>query len=238
VSASLPPVRKLSGSWTRPSAPKRVNRPSWIGTLHRGAFDAALAEEASSSAAPMRLSKSAPKIPSVPPNMLSSKPPASASSAALLAHAQGAPSPMIASAREVELEGEVAALHGEIAKLESMLMSVKAAVIEESEPEIVRLALAVAKRIVGREVTADPKVLHRWIEEGTKALPNRGEIAIVASPDVADELGNDAAHEIITDAMLPHGTCELREGEAMVSVGLDAKMAAMSDALGVDEQAS
>jgi hypothetical protein len=215
--------------------------------MPRAAFDAVAAqvdaEEAAKQAAfnsgSARLSMSAPRLPSVPPNILSSKPPGSASSAALLAHAHGSPSPMIASAREVELEGEVGMLRGEIAKLESMLMSVKATVIEESEPEIVRLALAVAKRLVGREVTADKAILHRWIEEGTKALPNRGETTITASPDVADQLGDDSApHEIETDASLPHGTCELREGEAMVSVGLDAKMAAMTDALGIDDPSS
>ena len=94
---------------------------------------------------------------------------------------------MISSAREVELEGEVAALRGELTKLASMLDSVRATVIEESEPEIVRLALAVAKRLVGREVTADPTILHRWIEEGAKSLPNRAEITIAASPDIADD---------------------------------------------------
>lgn len=246
MSASLPPVRKLSGSWTRPSAPKRLNRPSWIGTP-RGVFDAAMAqidaeEAAKASASPLRPSMSPPAlIPSVPPNVLSSsRPPAasSASSAAMtLAHAHGAPSPMIASAREIELEGEVVALRSELAKLEATLMSVRATVIEESEPEVVRLALAVAKRLVGREVSADPTILHRWIEEGARALPNKAEITIGASPDIAEQLSDPSVihHEVTTDGALPPGTCELREGQAMVSVGLDAKMAAMSDALGVDD---
>jgi len=232
-------VRKLSGSWTRPNAPKKVNRPSWIGTP-RAAFEGVAAQIDAEEVARAVRNSSPPSRPSSG----SMKPPsagrrtASGSAFVALGRSVAPPGgPMISSAREVELEGETLALRAEVAKLNAQLSSVKSVVIEESEPEIVRLPLAIAARIVGREVNADPAMIHGWIEEGARILPNRGEVSVIVSPDVSALLGSTEdlnGRPIVVDGSLPPGSCELREGSASVNVGADARLAAMADALGAD----
>lgn len=151
------------------------------------------------------------------------------------------PSPLIQSGREIELESEVHGLRAQLAALAVELASVRDRICEESEPEIVSLAMTVASRVVGRELTTDPSVVLDWIQEGFALLPGRDEAVVVAvAPDVAALISRDesatAALEgkrLVVDASLRAGSCELREGSSIVSIGAVERLAAISDALGV-----
>lgn len=241
-------IRRLSGSWTRPNAPKRINRPSWIG-VPRSAFEAVAAQLDAEDAMPeepitqirpslaAQLSRASVGPPPMDRSLVEDplgfpNPPAN-----LVSIARASIAPSIASTREIELENEILSLRGEIAKLALALSSVRSSVVEEAEPEIVRLALAVASRIVGREVAADPTVLAQWVEEGARVLPNRSEMTVAVAPDIADLLGETerlAGRPLLVDPNLTPGACEVREGVSVAEVGADARLAAMADALGVD----
>lgn len=144
--------------------------------------------------------------------------------------------PPAASARVLEVEEALELARAEIARLASVLATVRARVLEEAEPEIVRLALAIAERVVGRELAADPRIVARWIEEGLASLPGPNEPTVAVAPDVAATLGEDASTRgaVLVDAALAPGSCELRDGPSVVAIGVRARLAALSDALGVD----
>jgi flagellar assembly protein FliH len=148
----------------------------------------------------------------------------------------------IRSTREVELEAQNEALRAEIARLAGALASLRARVVEESEPEIVRLAMAIASRVVGRELSADPSMIAEWIGEARALLPGRSEIVVAVAPDVAAHVPaeriearlGDGAGTIVVDPTLRPGTCELREGPSTVEVGAEARLDALADALGLE----
>jgi flagellar assembly protein FliH len=156
--------------------------------------------------------------------------------------AQASAAVEIRSTREVELEAQNEALRAEIARLADALASVRARVVEQSEPEIVRLAMAIASRVVGRELSADPSMIAEWIGEARALLPGRSEVVVAVAPDVAahvpaerieSRLG-DGAGTIVVDPTLRPGTCELREGPSTVEVGAEARLDALADALGLE----
>ncbi|MBX3209356.1 MAG: hypothetical protein KF764_30265 [Labilithrix sp.] len=225
-------ARRLSPApWTRPGEPRVSGRPSWIGMPR---------------VTPPSPAPPAPRAPSTPPPSEGVRRPSQsivAPSIAPLSRPSGAPSPIIQSGRELELESEVLALREEIARLAVDLASVRARVLEESEPEVVRLAVTVAARVVGRELATDPALLAVWIREGLAALPGKEAIVAVA-PDVAaavlPEVLADAsgAAKVVVDGALRPGSCELREGATVVPVSARERIAAISDALGIDREVS
>lgn len=181
MSATRPP-------WMTPGAP-RVTKPSWLRLTP-------YAEPEPPPSPPVQL------LPSIPPprSMRPSVPPPSS---------RRKP-PQIQTTRELELESEVALLHNELQRVTSEAESMRARVMEESEPAIVALAVAIAKRVVGREVDADPALLKAWIDEALGMLPD-AEVALSA----------DGRAAVVTS------------GDSTVEVGAEARMAAIADALGV-----
>ena len=231
--------------WTRPGKPRIAGRPSWIGMLEQSASpsrSASVAPQTRSGSIPPPLrSGSIPPPPGVPSIALDSaihRAGASVNPPMLggLAHASASPGPMIHSDREVELESEIIALREELGRMAVDLASVRARVIEESEPEIVRLALTVAERVVGRELSSDPSLVVEWVKEGMQALRNRKDVVVAVASDLASSIPPEALaeHKVFVDEGLKPGTCELRDGSSVVPIGASERIAAMSDALGVD----
>ena len=226
-------ARKVSPApWTRPGAPRVSGRPSWIG----------IPRVSAAAIAPVR-------APSVPPPSegrpvsASVRPPSIAPSLVPITRPSvPAPSPLIQSTRELELESEVAALRQEVARLAAELSSVRSRVLEESEPEIVRLAITVAERVVGRELASDPSLVLDWIRQGLTALPGREEIVVAVATDIAAHLPLEviadaaAGRRVIVDASLRPGSCEVREGASCVPAGHQDRLAAITDALGMDTE--
>lgn len=223
-------ARRISPApWARPGAPRVSGRPSWIG----------MPRVTPGSVAPP------PHAPSMPPPSEGPRRPSQsmiAPSIVPLARASAPPSsPIIQSARELELEREVLALREEVARLAVELASVRARVLEESEPEVVRLAVTVAARVVGRELATEPSLVTGWIQDGLAALPGK-EALVAVAPDVAAAVAPDAlaaaasGARVVVDAGLRPGTCELREGATVVPIGAGERIAAISDALGVDRE--
>lgn len=197
------PVR---ANWMSPGAP-RAQKPSWL------RLAAVSAPAASPAPPPVEVIPSEPpprsfRQPSMPPPPSSRRVP-----------------PHIQTTREVELESELVQLHAELQRVMTENENMKARVMEESEPAIVALALAIAKRVVGREVAVDPQVVHAWIREAQGLMPS-------GSVYVASDI--EGVENAQIDATLAAGTAEVRDDGSVIVVGADARMAAMADALGVD----
>lgn len=207
-SLSAPSVK---APWMTPGVP-RIAKPSWL------RFEPAppsVPEPPPPTPLPAALPPSVELLSPLPPPRTSLRP-------SMPPPSRRMPPAQIQTAREIELEGEVAHLRAELERAKDETEAMRARVMEESEPAIVSLALAIAKRIVGREVTKDPALMHVWVREAQGLLP-RGELFV--APDVK---GLDAE----VDPLLSPGTAEVRDGASVVTVGADARVAAMADALG------
>ena len=98
------------------------------------------------------------------------------------------------------------------------------------ETELLELALAVAKQILRREITLDPKHLMGLIREAIKQLPsNTQKIMIHLCPDDARmlrEMLHDSDHEqhwqIIDDPALKQGDCKIHADSAFIDASIDA----------------
>jgi hypothetical protein len=217
-------------AWGQPAVPT-LAPPSWL----------AMARVRPEPPPPSSKKPGKPSLvpPSSPAVVLHRSSPPSARAASILPAPRGSGSfAAVQTAREVELEGEVAKLEAEVARLSGALASVRAKILEESEPEMVALSLSIARRIVGQELSADPSLIGAWITEGLAALPKKDDLTVALAPDLAstvERLGIEA-HRILVDASLHPGTCELRQGSTTIEIGKDARLAAVADALGVDHR--
>ena len=143
------PTTPIRATWMTPGAP-RVQKPSWL--------------KLAPVPAPVEAAPPVEVIASVPPReMRPSLPPPPSS--------RRIPPPQIQTTRELELESEVLQLRTELARVVAENENMKARVMEESEPAIVALAMAIARRVVVREVTADPTLVHAWVREAQGLMP-------------------------------------------------------------------
>jgi flagellar biosynthesis/type III secretory pathway protein FliH len=129
--------------------------------------------------------------------------------------------------------------------LESMRRAVIEArreILESSEQELVRLALVIAEKVVGRELTIDAEAVAGWAREGIDALGAADDATCVVSPKVADVLmstdhwkhGLTAVPEVIVDARLSGFRCDVRGKFGRVETGIRERIAAVAEALGTE----
>ncbi len=132
---------------------------------------------------------------------------------------------------------EISALSAEMAVLRGDLEVAKAAATEArqelvavteqtlgtAEIELVKLALAIAERIVGRELATSPELVVAWAREALAASTLGESLVVAVSADVASavdpEHWEELAPRLVADASLPPLTCELRDGKSTVVVG-------------------
>jgi flagellar assembly protein FliH len=139
------------------------------------------------------------------------------------------------------LREENAALAAHATSLAQSLATTHARVLEASEPELVRLALAIAQRVVGRELSVDPTIVTGWAREALACLATRDEGAVSVSPDVRERVSDDdwmralgGSHAVNVDASLPPGSCVVGVGASTADASLATRFAAMRDALDGD----
>lgn len=142
----------------------------------------------------------------------------------------------IASLRE-----ENASLHEHVAAGAARMARLRREVLESSEPELVRLAVAVAERVVGRELALDPALVVSWARDAIQALAAKDEVVIAIARDVAQGVpaeawsAIDTKHKVHADPTLAPGTVEVRAAEGAIAAGGEARLEAVAHALGVGE---
>ncbi len=149
--------------------------------------------------------------------------------------------------REGYEEGQQAA-RNEIARLREKLEASLAFIANpvahidrQVETELLELALAVARQILRREISIDPKHLMGLIREAIKQLPsNAQKIMIHLSPgdaQVLREMLHDSDHtqhwQIIDDPVLKQGDCKIHTDTSFVDASVDALISRLAvDLLG------
>ncbi|MEM1029388.1 MAG: FliH/SctL family protein [Myxococcota bacterium] len=142
-----------------------------------------------------------------------------------------APEPERAARLEVELE----TARSQLAAALEEAHHYRRRVLEASETQLVDLALAVAERVVGRELATDRDLVAAWAREGLETLADRGPVSVRVSPDVEAALRRDGTVPAMTvevDASLPPASCRLQGAEASLDAGFDGRLAAVVDAVG------
>jgi flagellar assembly protein FliH len=137
-----------------------------------------------------------------------------------------------------------AALTEEIEKLHAALIDAIAVglrarreALAAAERDLVHLALAIAGKVVGREVACDPSIVTAWARQGIAALGERDHVTVAISPDLAQRIppatwaqALDGAEPVV-DPALPPGTCEVRGAYGRVDAGLASRLSSVAEAL-------
>jgi flagellar assembly protein FliH len=142
--------------------------------------------------------------------------------------------------RVEELEAEMGTLREtlatarvELARTAARASQLRAEIGADAEPELVRLALAVAARVVGQELATAPETVLTWLRAEISACALGPSIEVAVAPDIAAVATGEASFAFVIDPALARGTCEIRAGASSIEVSASARMRALVDALEV-----
>jgi hypothetical protein len=141
-----------------------------------------------------------------------------------------------------QLAEENAALRTQITEMAAKMANLQREVLESSEEQLVKLALAIAERVVGRELATDPALPVAWARQAIDSLAAKDGVVIAVAKDVRDEVPADAwarvgvDHRVLTDSQLGPAAIEVRTPEGTLATGADARLTAVAQALGIVER--
>jgi len=139
-----------------------------------------------------------------------------------------------------ELRKEHDALRTHTQELEGRFGQYRREVLVEAEGQLLRLALAIAERVVARELRTDPTLIARWVADSLAALAAvSGElrpslaVGVATSALVPEDVWSDLLGDVKVerDGSLPALGCELRAGLSAVDVSPHQRLAALRSEL-------
>lgn len=118
-----------------------------------------------------------------------------------------------------------------LARAAAEVAGYRAAYRRESEQEMVKLSLAIARKVLKRELTVDPAALQGVVKAALETL-NAGEVYRIrlAAPDAAaldrhiQSMGLPQAIEVIADPALERGTVLFETARGMVDAGVQTQL--------------
>ena len=121
------------------------------------------------------------------------------------------------------------------------LSGLKMRLYRESEEEILRLAIEIAKKIVHRELTVDTDAVLRTIRKATDFLNERTSIRILLNPADMDKVEEAVPQlkvekkiesvELVPDPSVSRGGCILETGFGTVNATIEDQLAAIAEEL-------
>lgn len=227
----LAPARRDEGalpSWMAPPLPAEPSLTSWAAPPPAPGLD------------PRMLRQNMPRI-----SVLPAEPERTASGETSPPPSTSVPQVPLEEVRQIVAEelGRIEPLVDELRRgLEACRASVEGArreALHESEQELVRLALAIAERVVGREIATNSRVVALWAREALESLGADDSVRCVVSPRVGEVLmslehwyGTGPQPDVVVDSRLGDLACEIRGRYGRVDAGLKARLAAVAAALG------
>jgi flagellar assembly protein FliH len=143
-----------------------------------------------------------------------------------------------ADGRQQATDAQAAVIAARVAKLVATInevASLRTTMIKRSEQDIVRLALAMAGRILNREAAADSALLLTLAREATGKLAGTGVVSIEMHADdlaaIPADLKETGPVRAIENSDLPVGSCLVRSAAGSIDVSLDAQLQEIADAL-------
>jgi flagellar biosynthesis/type III secretory pathway protein FliH len=123
------------------------------------------------------------------------------------------------------------------------LSSLRTAMFQRSEHDIVRLAIAMAERIVRREIRLDRTVLLTMAQAAARKLGSKSMVAVQMHPDDLQAItGSRASSEdgplrLTADSSVSLGACLVQSSFGSIDVGMDAQIRELvRELLGTDAE--
>jgi flagellar assembly protein FliH len=120
----------------------------------------------------------------------------------------------------------------------SELTTVRAEMIHQTERQMVHLALAIARRILHREVSLDPDLLLAMARVALERLGETARVTVRLHPEdyaaagAARVAGFTSSNvTIVEDARLSRGACRVESDMGLLDVGIDAQLQEVGRAL-------
>jgi flagellar assembly protein FliH len=133
---------------------------------------------------------------------------------------------------------ETAALAKKLATTLDDLMRVRNEMIRHTEKQMVQLALAVARRVVHREVSLDATVLVTMMRVALERVSDAARVTVRLNPADHQAVGAalaDAATSdqvtLLADARVPRGGCKVESEYGDIEAGVDAQIQEIARAL-------
>jgi len=152
------------------------------------------------------------------------------------------PEPTVAAAELERAVAESEQLRTQLAATVRSVSAIRRKLLEEAETELVRLSLVIAEKVVDRELGTDPSLVERWARAAIDKLTEDGQTEIAISEDLAASLPTlewvaDSGHPLapVVDPSLPAGSCVVRDAVSRVDCSATARLAAVREALCLEE---
>lgn len=111
-------------------------------------------------------------------------------------------------------------------------------VLASSEQDLVKLSLAIAEHVIGRELRATPELLVDWVKQAIEMLATDDEVTVAISPEVEPLLPQEKWADffptaiIVIDPTLQPGQTQVRSKSSRMGAGRVDRIAAIVEALG------
>ena len=127
---------------------------------------------------------------------------------------------------------EIQAMHVHLARSIEELAGLRPRFRHEAEQDVVALALAIARRILHRELTVDPEALLGLVKAGLEKMEMREIHRVRVSRDDAplvrqylEQIGSPHRVEVIADPGLGRGAAVLESGRGTLDASIETQLA-------------
>lgn len=137
------------------------------------------------------------------------------------------------------LHAQVAAAEAQLAEAIGELARVRREVLAASEPEVVRLALSIAEKVVGKTIELDPTMIGQWAAEGIAALSTKEDVVVAIGSGLAEhvfEAVRATGATLVVDPTLDRYGCEVRGRFARVRTSATDRFALVAESLHTENE--
>lgn len=139
--------------------------------------------------------------------------------------AQGQKDGLALEERQIEEKGK------QLELLFTEIKALRAQIYRETEEELLKMSLLIAKKIIGKEVETDPQTIGRSIRSAMNYLVDKNHIRILINPEDMEEVrrilpeiagfAKGAKFQVVEDHAIKRGGCLLESGFGRINATLD-----------------
>lgn len=137
------------------------------------------------------------------------------------------------------LHAQVVSAEIRLAEVIAELARVRREVLSASEPEVVKLALSIAERVVGHAVEIEPGLVAQWAAEGVAALATKDDVEVAIGAGLAEHVFDavrSTGATLVVDPTLDRQGCEVRGRFARVRTSASDRFALVAESLRHEEE--
>lgn len=139
---------------------------------------------------------------------------------------------------EAELRQAVHDLREQLTTTIEEIAGLRTTIAAQAERDLVRLALEIARRVIRREVSADPEIVIALARIALERLPSRVSAKVRISPEEfeyvttsSQQLGPDSTIELIADFAIKRGGCVVQGESGTIDARIEEQLAVIERGL-------